>query len=152
MGGRCLPDGIRETTGNGMMDKPLPIMDEDSEAFWDAARLGKLRIKRCAECGKHHFFPRAICPHCHSDAVNWVKAKGTGTVYSYTVARRAAGPAFKDDVPYAIALVELDEGPRMMARIAADPQKVRIGAPVAVIFEAISPEVTLPLFRLTGAD
>lgn len=136
----------------GMMDKPLPTKDEDSEKFWSGTQQGKLRVKECADCRKHHFFPRSICPHCHSDAVDWVEASGTGTVYSFTVARRAAGPAFKDEVPYAIALIELDEGPRMMSRMGGDPARVRIGAKAEVYFEAISPDCTLPFFRLTGAE
>jgi uncharacterized OB-fold protein len=130
-----------------MSDKPAPVVDEDSREYWEAARSGRLILKLCRDCRRHHFFPRAICPHCHSEAVEWVDARGTGTVYSFTVARRPAGPAFKDDVPYAVGLVELDEGPRMMTRILGDADAVRIGMAVEVDFDALSDTVALPFFR-----
>jgi uncharacterized OB-fold protein len=131
-----------------MIEKPLPVVDEDSQPFWEAAHDGRLIIKHCSSCGEYHFFPRAICPHCHSDAVSWAPSSGRGTIYSFTVARRPAGPAFKDDVPYAVALVQLDEGPRLMTRIMADAGTVRIGLPVEVTFQKLSDEISLPCFRV----
>lgn len=131
-----------------MIEKPLPVVDEDSKPFWEAARDGKLVLKRCNSCSEFHFFPRAICPHCYSDAVTWAPSSGRGTIYSFTVARRPAGPAFKDDVPYAVALVQLEEGPRIMTRIVADADSVRIGLPVEVTFQAVSDEISLPYFKL----
>jgi hypothetical protein len=131
-----------------MIEKPLPVVDEDSQPFWEAARRGDLLLKLCSSCRQYHFFPRAICPYCHSDAVTWAPSSGRGTIYSFTVARRPAGPAFKDDVPYAIALVQLNEGPRIMTRIMADADAVRIGLPVEVMFQAASDEVSLPYFKV----
>ena len=131
-----------------MYDKPLPVVDHDSVAFWDALREQRLLIKRCANCTKYHFYPRILCPHCHSERVEWVDAKGLGTIYSYTVARRPAGPSFKDVVPYVVALIVLDEGPRMMTRLQCDsPEAIRIGQRVQVKFERVTPEFTLPHFR-----
>ena len=111
-----------------MYDKPLPVVDHDSVPFWDALREQRLLIKLCANCAKYHFYPRILCPHCHSERVEWADAKGLGTIYSFTVARRPAGPSFKDVVPYVVALIVLDEGPRMMTRLQCDsPEAIRIG-------------------------
>lgn len=132
-----------------MYEKPLPIIDPDTAAYWRAARDHRLLIKRCADCGRCHFYPRELCPHCHSDAVEWIEAKGLGTIYSYTIARRPAGPAFKADAPYVIAIVELDEGPRMMTNIiGSPPDSVRIGQRVVVTYEDVTEEVSLPKFSL----
>lgn len=132
-----------------MYDKPLPVIDSESRPYWDALKQHRLTLKRCQDCGKHHFYPRALCPHCHSDAVEWVEARGTGTIYSFTIARRPAGPAFKADTPYVVAVVELDEGARMMSNIVTDKvDAVRIGQHVSVQYEDVTEEVTLPKFRL----
>lgn len=130
-----------------MYEKPLPVMDPESQPYWDAMREQRLMLKRCRACGRHHHYPRELCPHCGSNEVEWTQAKGTGSVYSYTVARRPAGPAFKADTPYVVAIIELDEGARMMSNLVGiDPDQVRIGARVAVQFDAVTPEVTLPKF------
>lgn len=131
-----------------MSEKPLPMVDEDSQPFWEATHRGDLLLKHCSACRQYHFFPRAICPHCHSDAVTWAPSKGAGSIYSFTVARRPAGPAFTDDVPYVVALVQLDEGPRIMTRIISSPEAVRIGMPVEVTFQAASEEISLTYFKV----
>lgn len=128
--------------------KPVPTIDPDSAPYWQALREDRLILKTCDDCGKAHFYPRELCPHCHSDKLRWVDASGTGEVYSYTVCRRPAGPAFADEVPYVVAIIELDEGPRMMSRIAADPETVSIGRRVQVRFDRRSDELTLPMFDL----
>jgi uncharacterized OB-fold protein len=130
-----------------MYEKPLPVIDPESQPYWTGLREQRLLIKRCRDCGRHHHYPRELCPHCGSDALEWVQAKGTGTVYTFTVARRPAGPAFKADTPYVVAIVELDEGPRMMSTLVGiDPDQVRIGLKLAVRYEAVTPEITLPRF------
>ena len=109
----------------------------------------ELSIPRCRACGKHHFYPRELCPHCHSDDLEWVDASGKGTIYSYTIARKPAGPVFAADVPYIVALVTLDEGPRMMTNIVtADFENIRIDDRVTVRFDDVTPELTLPRFSL----
>ncbi|MBB05668.1 Zn-ribbon domain-containing OB-fold protein [Pseudooceanicola sp.] len=131
-------------------EKPLPVIDHDSAPYWEAAREGRLDIPLCGDCGKHHFYPRAICPHCHSDNLKFDTVSGRGEVHTFTIARRPAGPAFADDVPYVVALIELEEGPRMMSRVQTDdPESVRIGAKVEVTFVKASDEVTFPYFRMT---
>lgn len=131
-----------------MYEKPLPVVDPESAPYWAALKERRLILKRCRDCGRHHFYPRALCPHCHSDALEWADASGRGSIYSYTVARRPAGPAFKADAPYVVAVVDLDEGARMMTNIVTDDvESVRIGQRVAVAFEAVTDEITLPKFR-----
>ena len=131
------------------VERPLPVADSDSAPFWAALREGRLQLQRCGGCGRYVFYPRALCPHCHSSDLEWVPVAGTGTIYSYTVARRPAGPAFAADVPYVLVLVDLDEGVRMLTRLlTADVDSVRIGARVVVDFEVVTDEVTLPAFRL----
>lgn len=132
-----------------MYEKPLPTIDPESRPYWDALKQHRLMLKHCRDCQRHHFYPRELCPHCHSDALEWAQAAGTGCIYSYTVARRPAGPAYKSDTPYVVAIVELDEGARMMTNIVtADVEAVRIGQRVMVRFEDVTAEVTLPKFRL----
>lgn len=131
-----------------MYDKPLPIVDPESAPYWSALKERRLILKRCRDCGRHHFYPRALCPHCHSDALEWSESRGTGSIYSYTVARRPAGPAFKADTPYVVAVVDLDEGARMLTSLITDDvETVRIGQRVVVHFDAVTDEVTLPRFK-----
>jgi uncharacterized OB-fold protein len=128
-------------------DKPQPVIDPGTRPFWDAAREGRLSIPRCRACGRHHFYPRELCPHCHSDDLEWVDALGTGEIYSFTIARKPAGPVFAADVPYVVALITLDEGPRMLTNIVTDDvERVRIGDRVRVHFDAVTDELTLPKF------
>lgn len=128
--------------------KPGPTIDPDSAPYWQALIDERLIVKSCADCGKSHFYPRELCPHCHSDRLSWVDVSGLGEIYSYTVCHRPAGPAFAGETPYVVAIVELDEGPRMMSRIIADWQAVRIGQRVKVRFERQSDDLTLPFFEL----
>lgn len=136
-----------------MYEKPLPIQDHETAPFWSALRDRRLLVKQCRDCSKFHFYPRILCPHCHSMRVDWAQVSGYGHIYTYTVARRPAGPAFKDDVPYVVALVELDEGPRMMTNIVCGhPDEVRIGERALVEFVPVTEEVTLPKFRIVNSS
>ncbi len=122
--------------------------DSDSRPFWEGLAQGELRIQRCATCAKAVFYPRSICPYCHSDQLEWIVTSGKGTIYTYTVVHQAFG-AFVEDVPFVVALVELEEGVRMMSRIVDAPrERVTIGAPVRVTFAGAGEELTLPYFRL----
>jgi len=128
---------------------PQPTIDSDSREYWDGLAQGELRIQHCAACSKYVFYPRSICPHCFAAELTWVKAAGRGEIYSYTVVRQAFG-RFSEDVPYVIAIVELDEGVRMMSRIVGTPpEDVKVGAAVQVTFEHFDEGVTLPYFQLT---
>ena len=122
--------------------------DSDSRPYWEGLAQGELRIQRCQTCAKAVFYPRAICPHCHSDELEWIVASGRGTIYTYTVAHQGFGQ-FAEDVPFVVALIELEEGVRIMSRIVDAPrERVTIGAEVSVTFRAIGEELTLPYFRL----
>jgi uncharacterized OB-fold protein len=127
---------------------PIPIANADSLPYWNAAREQRLVIRSCKSCHQLHFMPRHLCPTCWSDALEWVDAKGTGNVHSFTVVRRASDPAFAALVPYVVALIELDEGPRMMANILGDDAlSVSIGDRVQVTFEGRGAEAMLPQFK-----
>ena len=117
--------------------KPLPVPNADTEPFWAGCAEGELRLQRCRACGHAQFPPRAFCARCHTSAPSWEVASGRGRVVSHTRVHRAPSPAFKAETPYVVALVDLEEGPRMMLRLhgeaAAAPE---IGAPVEIRFEA----------------
>ena len=128
--------------------KPLPDPTDVSRPFWDAAREHRLLIQRSRATGKHVFYPRAISPFGRGDELEWVEVSGRGTVYSYTVARRPTGPQWAADVPYVIAIVELEEGVHLTANIVeCDVDAVRVDMPVEVTYQDVTPEVTLPQFR-----
>ena len=119
---------------------PLPF--PETEPYWEAARQGKLLLKHCAGCGAYHFYPRAICPFCFSDRTEWREAAGTGTIYSFSVMRRA-------EVPYAIAYVTLAEGPTMMSNIVdCDLDAIRIGQYVRLLFKPAENGQPVPMFTL----
>ncbi len=127
---------------------PFPVPDGDSRPFWEGVQQQKLLIQRCETCQKFVFYPRSHCPHCFSEQLAWVQASGNGTIYSYTVVHQAYGP-FAEQVPFVVALIELQEGVRMMSRITdAPPEAVRVDAPVQVAFVQVAEGVTLPYFRL----
>ncbi len=122
--------------------------DSDSRPYWEGLAQGELRIQHCNTCSKAVFYPRSICPHCHADSLSWIVASGKGTIYSYTVAHQGFGP-FATDVPFVIAIVELEEGTRMMSRIVDAPrERVVVGATVRVTFESVGEDLTLPYFHL----
>jgi uncharacterized OB-fold protein len=118
-----------------------PAMNPGDEPYFQAAGEGKLLLKKCNQCGQHHHYPRAMCPFCWSDKVEWMQAKGTGEIYTYTVTRRG-GP-----VPYCIAYVQLDEGPRMMTNIVdTDLDTIKIGQKVKVVFKKTEGGQSVPCF------
>ncbi|HZS79050.1 MAG TPA: Zn-ribbon domain-containing OB-fold protein [Ktedonobacteraceae bacterium] len=133
------------------MPAQLPPIQQDSESrpYWEGLAQGELRIQRCDACSRAVFYPRSICPYCHSRSLSWIVATGRGTIYSYTVAYQAFG-AFAADVPFVVAIVELEEGVRMMSRIIDAPRaRIAVGKPVQVTFEKVGEELTLPYFRLS---
>jgi uncharacterized OB-fold protein len=122
--------------------------DSDSRPYWEGLKQGELRIQRCNACSRAVFYPRAICPHCFSDQLSWIVATGKGTIYSYTVAHQAFGP-FAAATPFVVAIVELEEGARMMTRIIDSPrERIAIGKAVQIAFESGGENLTLPYFRL----
>lgn len=129
--------------------KPVPAPDHDSQTFWDGCRRHQLLVQRCADCGQTRFPPSAQCPHCRSRNAAWVQCSGRGRVFSWIV---VVHPVPKDvyagDVPYVVALVELDEGVRVSTNIVGcDPHAVTADMPVEVVFDDVADELTLPRFK-----
>jgi uncharacterized OB-fold protein len=126
--------------------KPLPKPSATSRPFWDAAKRHELILQRCGGCQAFIYYPRDRCPHCLSDQLQWAPVSGRGKVYSYTVVRRASTRSFADK-PYVLAIVELDEGPRMTTNVEAPPEAVKVGLPVTVCFDDVTPDRTLIKFK-----
>ena len=129
--------------------KALPVPTPESAPYWQGCSESKLLLQRCEACGRHQFYPRAICTACSSASLSWEPASGRGRVKSYTVIRRAVSAAYEPEVPYVVALIELAEGPTLMSNIVdAPPEQLRIGAAVRVRFDAWGGDLRLPVFLL----
>ena len=126
----------------------LPQPDLETQPFWDACKDGKFLLRHCNACNRDHYYPRPFCPSCWSDDVSWKEASGRGNVYTYSVVHVNDLPPFHERVPYVAAIVELDEGPRVMTNVEGVAfDDVRVGMPVTVDFKPISDDVTIPVFR-----
>ena len=125
----------------------LPVPDQETAPFWEALAGGKLLLKWCLDCGRPHYWPRDFCPFCWSARTEWRPASGRGTVFATTVIRQAALPPFSERLPYNVAVVELEEGPRLVTNVVGvPPDEVRIGQPVELAAEPHG-DIGLPLFR-----
>jgi len=127
--------------------RPLPRPTPETQHFWDGTKAGELRLQRCDACQHTYFPPRPFCPKCASRAVSIIAASGRAVLYSYVINHRPH-PAF--DGPYAIAVVQLEEGPRMMTNLVNTPQTpeaLQLDMPLVVTFERQTDEIYLPLFR-----
>ena len=128
----------------------LPTPTPETKPFWDAAREHRLALPWCLACGKPHFYPRGFCPHCFAWHLEWRDASGRGAVHTFVITHKPAR-GYEDQVPYVIAVIELEEGPRMLSNLRTaetpSPENVRIGMPVEVVFDDVTAEVTLPRFR-----
>jgi uncharacterized OB-fold protein len=129
---------------------PKPEPDADSRPWWQALRERRVLVQHCRACGMNQLYFRVICHGCWSRDIEAVQASGKGTVYSFTVVHSVGEPALQAELPYALAIVELAEGPRVMTRIEGDPDRVRIGEPVEATFRDIAPDSTLLYFRREG--
>ena len=130
--------------------KPLPYIHDETRPYWDAAKRRELLLRKCRSCGRYHFYPRDFCPSCFSFDVEWVPSSGRGVVYSFTICHRPA-PGFEKDLPYNLVLIELEEGVRMMSTVVECPNEdIKVGMAVEVVFDEVTPEVTLPRFRPAG--
>ena len=127
--------------------RPAPVADPDSAPYWSAAHDGRLVVQHCLVCGAHQLYARDRCRVCRG-RVEWVDASGRGTVYSFTVIRQNYSRPFRDWIPYVVALVDLEEGPRVMTNVVGcSPDDVRIGMPVRARFENVSEEAGIALFE-----
>lgn len=128
--------------------KPLPHIDEESRPFFEALQRHELYVQKCRECGDLRYHPRALCTNCLSSRTEWLRARGTGKIYTFTVTYQNQSAGFRESLPYVMAWVELDEGVKMLTNIIdCPPEQVKIGMPVEVAFEDVTPEVTLTKFR-----
>jgi hypothetical protein len=126
----------------------LPTIDDETRPFWDGCREGRFLVRHCRACGVDSFYPRPFCPKCWSDDVDWKAASGQGILYTYSVVHVNDLPPFPERVPYVAAVVELDEGPRVLTNIeGAGFDALAVGMRVEVHFRAISDDVTIPVFR-----
>lgn len=133
------------------MPKMLPKATPETAPFWEATKKHELQMQRCNDCNRYYFYPRPYCRYCMSENTEWRTLTGRGTLHTYVINQRPA-PGFEEETPYVIAVVELDEGPRLMTNIVGvdspTPDKLKIDAPVEVVWDDVSDEITLPKFRL----
>jgi uncharacterized OB-fold protein len=128
--------------------KPVPEPTRDTRPYWEALHEGRLVIQQCAACGRLRHYPRPVCDACYSMDVAWREVSGRGSLHSWTVAHHPFHPAFKDDLPYVLATVDLAEGVRMVAQLrGVAPGEMAIGLPLEVVPEPVTSELTLPVFR-----
>jgi uncharacterized protein len=139
---------LEDTVAEG--SRPLPAPTPETKHFWEGTKAGELRLQKCDGCSHVYFPPRPFCPSCGSRAVSVMKASGKGKLYSYVIHARAT-PGFT--APYAIAVVELDEGPRLMSNIVGCPQTPEalvLDMPLVATFEKQNDDITLALFKPAG--
>lgn len=130
---------------------PIPTQGTHTQPFWEGAKLGKLMLPKCIDCDQVHWYPRFICPHCHSTNLQWVEGSGEGTVHTFAVQHMAFGP-WAEQAPFVTAYIDLKEGDRMLTVLrGVDPQKpedIRVGSAVKVEFEAANEDMHLPFWRV----
>ncbi|MFD8993681.1 Zn-ribbon domain-containing OB-fold protein [Streptomyces abikoensis] len=147
---------LQGTTDNGLL---LPVQDEDGRPFWEFAARGELRVQACADCHRLRFPPRPCCPRCQSFAGEWHRVSGRGRIWSYVLPHPPLLPAYADQAPYNVVVVELADAPgiRLVGNLVAapdaaldsvDPSRLRVGAPVRVAFAELAPGVTVPRWLL----
>jgi len=137
---------------SGAQMKFLPVATAETAEYWAGCRRHELLIQRCADCATYQFYPRLMCTACTGRSLEWVRASGHGRVRSFTIVRRAVAEAYAAEVPYVVALIELDEGPTMMSNVVGcSAEQVRMDMPVEVVFEDWTGDVTLPKFRPRAA-
>jgi uncharacterized OB-fold protein len=129
---------------------PRPLHPEFTRPFWEAAKRRELVMPRCKTCDHLFFYPRSECPRCLSANIEWVTVSGRGRLYSFTIVNQPANPAFRDDAPHAYAVVQLDEGPRMVSNIVeCDLEALEVDMPLVAVFDDVTPEWTLVKFKPT---
>ena len=140
-------DRDRPKLAPGELPAPAPYPTLETQEFWDGTARGELLLKRCDDCDVVIWYPRSRCPGCGSRATSWFRASGRGTVYSCSVTRKGQG-RYRDAGPFVLAYVELEEGPRLMTNIVdCDPESVKIGQAVELVFHDTGEGTALPRFR-----
>ena len=128
--------------------KPVPRLTPDNRPFWEGCRQHKIMLPWCRDCDRPHWPPGPVCPHCFGDHLTWRQAVGLGEVTSWVIVCKAWLPAFEADLPYNAVQVELAEGVRLTGNVVGAPNAaLRVGLAVEVVFDDVTPDVTLPRFR-----
>jgi uncharacterized OB-fold protein len=128
--------------------KPLPAISSMNKAFWDALKKRELRLQKCDGCGKVWYPPSPLCPECWSRKFTWTRLSGRGRVNSWVVFHQSYFRGFDAELPYNVAEVELDEGPRLLTNLVGiSNDRIRAGMPVEIVFEDVTNEITLAKFR-----
>ena len=129
--------------------RPVPEVSPETEPYWEAAANRQLLLCECQDCDLQYYYPRARCPDCLSDDIEWIEAAGTGTVYAHT-STEIVSEWPEADLPVVLAYVELDEGPRVLTNLLdCEPDDVEIGSPVEVTFvDTDGPDIAIPVFEL----
>ena len=129
-------------------EKPLPQPNPDTKPFWEGCRKHELRFQKCRNCGHVRWPPSIICPMCYSQDTEWIRASGKGKIYTFAAYHQAFHKAFENGLPYVTAIIELEEGPRLLSNIVGcKPQDVRCDMPLEVTWEDINEEFSLPKFK-----
>lgn len=135
------------------MNRPIPTIVPESQRFWDVCQEGNFELQQCQDCGRFIFYPRIKCKFCHSNNLIYRKVTGRGTVYSYTVVNNPASKDFNEEIPYILVLVNLEEGPRLLANlIKCKPEQCGIGMEVRVELIATDKGFKLPFFIPLGKE
>ena len=130
--------------------KPLPRINADNRYFWEGCRHQTLKFQKCRDCGHVRWPPADFCPACLSNIYDYLVSKGWGRIYTFAVYHQAFHPAFADDLPYTVAIVALDEGPRLLTNIVqCRSDEVKCGMRVTVVWDAVDETITLPKFKPT---
>ncbi|WP_269505651.1 Zn-ribbon domain-containing OB-fold protein [Burkholderia sp. IMCC1007] len=138
--GASAPDAKPATKPGGPRRIPAPRVLPEAMPFWEAAKDGRLLVKRCVDCGETHYYPRDICPHCLSASTEWIESQGLGTVYSFSTMG-------KEDARYTLAYVSLDEGVTMLTNLVdCNPAALSIGQRVKVAFKPSEGGYPVPMF------
>lgn len=128
-------------------NRPKPLIDTDSQVFWEGVQNHELKIQHCDDCQQFIFYPRFLCPHCFSENLTWRMTSGKGIIHSYTVVHKAM-PPFAEEAPYVVGIIELQEGVRMMSRIEGERSEIAIDKPVSVFYKQVDEDTILPYFQI----
>ncbi len=134
--------------------KPLPKADPVTAPYWESLKAHAMKIQRCNDTGKFFFYPRGMSPFTLSGNLSWEAVSGKGVLHAFTIVHANRAPGFAEELPYVVALIELEEGVRMMSNlidVQADPEHVKIGMPVELVYDDVTNEITLPKFRPASA-
>lgn len=134
--------------------KPVPVPSQESDFYWEKCKEHELWVRKCNDCNQAYFYPRDICPNCFSRNTTWTQCSGKGTLHTFGVVVRAPHPAWRDDAPYVVAIVDLEEGCRMptnLVQVEVNPdnpgETISIGMPVEVVWEDRTDQISLPMFK-----